>query len=193
MTDKEFQKQNQDKASDAAQNSQVDINVDDNVAGTSHLQEEVGDESETEKLKEELQDQKDKYLRLYAEFDNFKRRTATERKDIVATAGREVIQSLLDVLDDSDRAEKQLNAATDMAQVKEGILLVFNKLRNALQNKGLKAMESIHTLFDVEKHDAITEIPSPTKDLQGKVLDEVQKGYYLGDKIIRHAKVVVGK
>ncbi len=193
MTDKEFQKQNNDNASDAAQNSQVDINVDDNVAGTSHLQEEVGDESEIEKLKEELQDQKDKYLRLYAEFDNFKRRTAAERKDIVATAGREVIQSLLDVLDDSDRAEKQLNAATDMAQVKEGILLVFNKLRNALQNKGLKAMESIHTLFDVEKHDAITEIPSPTKDLQGKVLDEVQKGYYLGDKIIRHAKVVVGK
>lgn len=193
MTDKEFQKQNKDKASDAAQNSQVDINVDDNVAGTSHLQEEVGDESEIEKLKEELQDQKDKYLRLYAEFDNFKRRTATERKDIVATAGREVIQSLLDVLDDSDRAEKQLNAATDMAQVKEGILLVFNKLRNALQNKGLKAMESIHTLFDVEKHDAITEIPSPTENLKGKVLDEVQKGYYLGDKIIRHAKVVVGK
>jgi molecular chaperone GrpE len=193
MTDKEFQKQNKDNASDASQNSQVDINVDDNVAGTSHLQEEVGDESEIEKLKEELQDQKDKYLRLYAEFDNFKRRTATERKDIVATAGREVIQSLLDVLDDSDRAEKQLNAATDMAQVKEGILLVFNKLRNALQNKGLKAMESIHTLFDVEKHDAITEIPSPTKDLEGKVLDEVQKGYYLGDKIIRHAKVVVGK
>jgi molecular chaperone GrpE len=193
MTDKEFQKQNKDKASDATQNSQVDINVDDNVAGTSHLQEEVGDESEIEKLKEELQDQKDKYLRLYAEFDNFKRRTATERKDIVATAGREVIQSLLDVLDDSDRAEKQLNAATDMTQVKEGILLVFNKLRNALQSKGLKAMESIHTLFDVEKHDAITEIPSPTEDLKGKVLDEVQKGYYLGDKIIRHAKVVVGK
>jgi molecular chaperone GrpE len=193
MTDKEFQKQNKDKASDATQNSQVDINVDDNVAGTSHLQEEVGDESEIEKLKEELQDQKDKYLRLYAEFDNFKRRTATERKDIVATAGREVIQSLLDVLDDSDRAEKQLNAATDMTQVKEGILLVFNKLRNALQSKGLKAMESINTLFDVEKHDAITEIPSPTEDLKGKVLDEVQKGYYLGDKIIRHAKVVVGK
>ena len=171
--------------------------MDDNVAGTAHLSELVGEGAETEKqlesLREEVQDQKDKYLRLYAEFDNFKRRSAKERLELMQTAGREVIQSLLDVLDDSERAEKQLEKAADIASVKEGVLLVFNKLRNALQSKGLKAMESIHSPFDVEKHDAITEIPAPTEDLKGKVIDEVQKGYYLGDKLIRHAKVVVGK
>lgn len=183
MTEKEFQQQNP---------GEEDINVDENVAGTAHLQEDIQD-SEIEKLQQELQDQKDKYLRLYAEFDNFKRRSAKERVELTQTAGREVIQSLLDVLDDCDRAEKQLDNATDIAQVRGGVLLVFNKLRNALQAKGLKPMESLHTPFDVEKHDAITEIPAPTPNLVGKVLDEVQKGYYLGDKIIRHAKVVVGK
>jgi molecular chaperone GrpE len=109
------------------------------------------------------------------------------------TAGKEVITSMLDVLDDCDRAEKQIQKADDINQVKEGIQIVFNKLRSALQAKGLKAMESINTDFDVEKHEAITEIPAPSKDLKGKVVDEVTKGYYLNDKIIRHAKVVVGK
>lgn len=193
MTEKEFQQQNRGSAADQAPNGQEDINVDENVAGTTHLKEEVGDESEVDKLKEEIQDQKDKYLRLYAEFDNFKRRSAKERVELMQTAGREVIQSLLDVLDDCDRAEKQLDNAADINLIREGVLLVFNKLRSALQSKGLKAMESIKTPFDVEKHDAITEIPAPTEDLKGKVLDEVQKGYYLGDKLIRHAKVVVGK
>ena len=109
------------------------------------------------------------------------------------TAAKEVIISLLDVLDDCDRAEKQLQSADDIAKQKEGVLLVFNKLRSNLQGKGVKAMESIHTDFDVEKHEAITEIPAPTEKLKGKVLDEVQKGYYLNDKLIRFAKVVVGK
>lgn len=198
MADKEFHQQNQNRTEDPSVQKEGDINVDENVAGTSHLSEGMDEASETEKLiqklNEEVQDQKDKYLRLYAEFDNFKRRSAKERLELTQTAGREVIQSLLDVLDDCDRAEKQLdNPAADLASVKGGVLLVFNKLRNALQSKGLKAMESIHTPFDVEKHDAITEIPAPTEKLKGKVLDEVQKGYYLGDKLIRHAKVVVGK
>lgn len=198
MADKEFHQQNQNRTEDPSVQKEGDINVDENVAGTSHLSEGMDEGSETEKLiqklNEEVQDQKDKYLRLYAEFDNFKRRSAKERLELTQTAGREVIQSLLDVLDDCDRAEKQLdNPAADLASVKGGVLLVFNKLRNALQSKGLKAMESIHTPFDVEKHDAITEIPAPTEKLKGKVLDEVQKGYYLGDKLIRHAKVVVGK
>jgi molecular chaperone GrpE len=152
-----------------------------------------GPEAVIEKLQQELEEQKDKYLRLFAEFDNFKRRSAKERIELSQTAGKEVIKDLLDVVDDSERAEKQIQANADLAQIKEGIQLVFNKLRNVLQSKGLKAMESIHTDFDVEKHEAITEIPAPTEDLKGKVLDEVQKGYYLNDKIIRFAKVVVGK
>jgi len=147
----------------------------------------------TEKLQAELDEQKDKYIRLAAEFDNVKRRNAKERMELIQTAGREVITSLLDVLDDSERAEKQLTTSTDLEEIKKGIQLVFGKLRSSLQAKGLKAMESIHTEFDVEKHEAITEIPAPTADLKDKVLDEVQKGYYLNDKIIRFAKVVVGK
>ena len=112
MAEKEVQEQPSDQGSNLGE----DINVDENVAGTAHLQEAMG-ESEADKLQQELQDQKDKYLRLYAEFDNFKRRSAKERLELTQTAGREVIQSLLDVLDDSDRAEKQMDNATDISQV----------------------------------------------------------------------------
>lgn len=172
---------------------ELDLNSDDSLPGTSHLSDSLTEENELIKLKGEVQEQKDKYLRLFAEFDNFKRRNAKERMELIQTAGKEVITSMLDVMDDCDRAEKQLQSATDIAQIKEGVLLVFNKLRTTLQSKGLKAMESINTPFDVEKHEAITEIPAPTPDLTGKVVDEVTKGYYLNDKLIRFAKVIVGK
>lgn len=171
----------------------LDINSDDSIPGTSHLSDSLTEENEMVKLKAEVQEQKDKYLRLFAEFDNFKRRTAKERIELAQTAGKEVITSMLDVFDDCDRAEKQMPTTTDIAQIKEGVQLVFNKLRTTLQNKGLKSMESIDTEFDVEKHEAITEIPAPTPDLKGKVVDEVTKGYYLNDKLIRFAKVIVGK
>lgn len=174
--------------------STVDINTDDNVAGTHHLHgESLETEDELEKLTTELQEQKDKYLRLFAEFDNFKRRSARERVELSQTAGKEVIVSLLDVLDDCDRAEKQLQQSRNMEDVREGVQLVFNKLRAALQGRGLRPMVSIHTEFDVEKHEAISEIPAPSPDLKGKVIDEVIRGYYLNDKIIRFAKVIVGK
>jgi molecular chaperone GrpE len=149
--------------------------------------------SELDQLKADLADQKDKYLRLMAEFENFKRRTAKERVDLIQTAGKDVIVSLLDVMDDCDRAEKQLNESDDIAVQKEGIQLVFNKIRATLHAKGLKAMESIDQTFDVELHEAITEVPVPDASKKGKVIDEVTKGYYLNDKIIRFAKVVVGK
>jgi molecular chaperone GrpE len=171
-----------------------DINADENAAGSTHLNNPVQESNEeSEKLQAELQEQKDKYLRLMAEFENFKRRTSKERLELIQTAGKDVIVSLLDVLDDVDRAEKQLQTNDDIAVQKEGIQLVFNKIRSSLQAKGVKAMESVHTEFDVEKHEAITEIPAPTEALKGKVIDEVQKGYYLNDKLIRFAKVVVGK
>jgi molecular chaperone GrpE len=149
--------------------------------------------SELDTLKADLVDHKDKYLRLMAEFENFRRRTAKERIELIQTASKEVIVSLLDVLDDCDRAEKQLNASDDIALQKEGIQLVFNKVRSTLQAKGVVAMESVHQDFDVEKHEAITEVPAPNDELKGKVLDEISKGYLLNDKIIRFAKVVVGK
>jgi len=149
--------------------------------------------SELEKLKAELEETKDKYLRKVAEFENFRRRNAKERVELIQTAGKEVITEMLDVLDDCDRAQKQLETSDDVKEIKEGVLLVFNKFRNVLQARGLKPMETIHKEFDPDLHDAITEIPTPNPELKGKVVDEVMKGYYLNDKIIRHAKVVVGK
>lgn len=170
-----------------------DINADENMSGTSHLNDALADESELVKKQDELDEMRDKYLRLVAEFDNFRKRTAKERIELMQTAGKEVIIALLDVLDDSERAAKQLENATDINAVKEGIELVFNKLKSTLQAKGLKPMENLHTEFNPDLHDAITEIPAPTEELKGKILDELQRGYYLNDKLIRHARVVVGK
>ena len=169
-----------------------DINSDSDIPGNTHLSNPEEDNA-VEKIQAELDEQKDKYIRLFAEFDNYKRRNAKERIELIQTAGKEVITSLLDVLDDSERAEKQLQTSEDLEEIKKGVGLVFSKLKSTLQSKGLKAMESINTDFDVEKHEAITEIPAPTEKLKDKVVDEVQKGYYLNDKIIRFAKVVVGK
>lgn len=171
----------------------IDINTDENQSGSTHLNDPLEDESGMEKLKSELDEAKDKYLRKVAEFDNFRRRNAKERLDLIQTAGRDVIVDMLNVLDDCERAEKQLEAGVDPERAKEGILLVFNKLRNTLTSKGVKAMETINTDFDPDLHEAVTEIPAPSAELKGKIVDEVQKGYYMNDKIIRHAKVVVGK
>src|SRR3954465_9987885 len=178
-----------EQKSPTRENPEFDINADADIPGNRHLSNPENTE-EPEKAGAELEELKDKYLRLFAEFDNYKRRTAKERIELMQTAGKEVIISMLDVLDDSERAEKQIQSTNDINQIKEGVQLVFNKLRTVLQNKGLQAMESVKTDFDVEKHEAITEIPAPSNELKGKVVDEVTKGYYLNDKIIRHAKVV---
>lgn len=170
-----------------------DINVDENVAGTNHLSEPVEEENALESLKMELAEQKDKYLRLFAEFDNFKRRTAKERIEQMQTAGKEIIVSLLDVLDDCERTEKVMATGADLTAVKEGVNLVFHKFRSTLEQKGLKPMETLQAEFDADLHEAVTEIPAPSEELKGKVVDELQKGYTLGGKIIRYAKVVVGK
>ena len=148
--------------------------------------------NEVDKLKDEVAMLNDKYIRMYAEFDNYKRRTTKERIDLLQTAGKDVIVSMLTVLDDFERAAKAMETATDVAPVKEGIELVHHKLKSLLNNKGLKEMESKGQVFDVELHEAITNIPAPTEELRGKVVDEVEKGYYLNDKLIRFAKVVVG-
>jgi len=190
MEEKDMQQNNNNGTTEM---TDYTINADESAAGTTHLSEPVANESELEKVQAELAEQKDKYLRLMAEFDNYRRRTSKERLELIQTAGKDVIVSLLEVLDDCDRAEKQLQNSKDVNQVKEGVQLVFNKLRSSLQAKGVKPLESINTDFDVEKHEAITEIPAPTEALKGKVIDEVQKGYYLNDKLIRFAKVVVGK
>jgi molecular chaperone GrpE len=173
------------------ENEEMNINADADVPGNTHLSNPEG-EDVMQKLQAEVEEQKDKYLRLFAEFDNFKRRNAKERIELIQTAGKDVIISMLGVMDDCDRAEKQLAESNDIASQKEGVQLVFNKLRSTLQARGLTAMESINTEFDVEKHEAITEVEVPETQ-KGKVIDEVEKGYYLNNKIIRFAKVVVGK
>ncbi len=175
----------------STENEEMSINADADVPGNIHLSNPEG-EDVMEKLQAELEEQKDKYLRLVAEFDNFKRRTAKERIELIQTAGKDVIISLLEVMDDCERAEKQLKDTDDIAAQKEGIQLVFNKLRNTLQAKGVTPMESINTEFDVEKHEAITETPAD-EEMKGRVVDEIEKGYYLNNKLIRFAKVVVGK
>ena len=146
-----------------------------------------------QKLIQEIQDQKDKYIRLLAEFENYKRRTAKERIDLISSAGKDILTNFLDVLDDCERAEKNLLDETKSIQnQQEGILLVFNKFKSIMQAKGVKQMNCIGEVFEVEKHEAITEIQT-TDDMKGKVVDELIKGYYLNDKIIRYAKVVIGK
>lgn len=171
----------------------IDINTDESLSGTSHLNEPLEEESKLEKLKAEVEDQKDKFVRKVAEFENFKRRSAKERVELIQTAGKEVITDLLDVLDDCDRAQKQIEKSEDNKEIKDGVLLVFNKLRNILSAKGVKPMQTFHEEFNPDLHEAITEIPAPAHELKGKILDEIVKGYYLNDKIIRHAKVVIGK
>ena len=148
--------------------------------------------SPEELLKQELGIANDRYLRLYAEFDNFRRRTAKEREDARKSEGKDVIVALLPVLDDFDRAIRSMENSTDVTAVKEGVVLIQNKLKNVLSQKGLKEMQSIGAAFDPEIHEAITNIPAPSDDMKGKVVDEMEKGYYLNDKVARFAKVIVG-
>jgi len=172
--------------------STMNINADENQSGSSHLNEPITD-SETDKLKAEILELKDKYIRQAAEFDNFRKRSAKERLELIQTASKELMVALLSVMDDSERAEKQMDFSEDIAAIRQGVKLVFNKLRNTLSAKGLRTMQSIGEDFNPDQHEAITEIPAPAENLKGKVVDEMEKGYYLGEKIIRFAKVVVGK
>ncbi|HLS70540.1 MAG TPA: nucleotide exchange factor GrpE [Chitinophagaceae bacterium] len=136
---------------------------------------------------------KDKYIRLVAEFDNYRKRTNKEKIDIINNATESLMLSLLEVLDDIDRADDQISKSKDVESLKTGVDLIFSKFRRTLLNKGLKEMEATGETFDPDLHEAVTEISAPDKKLKGKVIDTVQKGYYIQDKIIRHAKVVVGK
>ncbi|MBL4586963.1 MAG: nucleotide exchange factor GrpE [Flavobacteriales bacterium] len=145
---------------------------------------------------EELQTQynqlNDKYLRLYSEFENFRRRTAKERLDLMKSAGEDVFILMLPVLDDFKRALENMKTAKDISSVKEGVELIYHKLDKELTNKGLKPMESKGEVFDSEFHEALTQIPAPSKKEKGKVVDVIEEGYFLNDKVIRFAKVVVG-
>jgi len=148
---------------------------------------------EVSSLKADLAELNDKYVRMYSEFDNYKRRTARERVEFLQSASRDLVVSLLPVLDDFERAEKAVAESNDLEALREGMKLVHHKMKSVMSQNGLQALESVGKEFDVDFHEAITKIPAPSKDLQGKVVDEVERGYLLKDKVIRFAKVVVGE
>jgi molecular chaperone GrpE len=162
-----------------------------NIDGDAEHHENIGLPTPT--CEEELELLKDKNLRLYSEFENFRRRSAKERIELIQNAGQEIISALLPILDDFDRAVIAGEESKDIQAIKEGMELIHNKIYSLLSAKGLKPMEAQGQDFDSDNFEAIAKIPAPSEDLKGKVLDVVEKGYYLNNKIIRHAKVVVGE
>jgi len=143
--------------------------------------------------KDKYDELNNKFMRLAAEFDNFKKRTARERIDLLQNAAKDTIADLLPILDDFDRAKKLSDDPSSEEAFSDGVELVYQKLHSTLKKKGLQSMDSDGEVFDAELHEALTEVPAPSKGMKGKVVDTIEKGYFLNDKIIRHAKVVVGK
>ena len=144
-------------------------------------------------IEEKLAEAQDKYLRLSAEFDNYRKRTLKEKMDLTKSAGETIINNLLPVMDDFERALQVMEEATDCKAMKDGIDLIYAKFNEFLKGNGVKEIEAMSEEFDTDLHEAITKIPAPEKKLKGKVVDVIQKGYYLNDKVIRYAKVVVGE
>ena len=148
---------------------------------------------ELEKANEQIEEQKDKYLRLSAEFDNYRKRTMKEKAELILNGGEKSISSILPIVDDFERALKNMETATDVAAVKEGVELIYNKFMSVLGQNGVKVIETKEQPLDTDYHEAIAVIPAPNEALKGKILDCVQTSYILNDKVIRHAKVVVGE
>lgn len=170
-----------------------DENLDHNADNTTEETGQEGTEKQTPSLSEELSLQKDKNLRLFAEFENFKKRTTKERLELYKTANESLLGDLLPVLDDFERASAEIQRAEDDV-LWEGVNLIKNKFTNILKNKGLEPIEtSIGDDFNLDFHEAITQIPAPSEDLVGKIVDIVETGYTLNNKVIRYTKVVVGK
>ncbi len=193
MKAKMNKKSKMDQLDDVLPEEQVEQNAgEEEKSAAEAASSEVEEISREEELEDELAREKDKFLRLFAEFENYKRRTSKERMELFKTAGQEVMTALLPVLDDFDRAVKELSKSEDKEMFK-GVELIQIKLKETLKAKGLEEIKIKEgDTFDAEVHDAITQIPAPNKKMKGKIIDVVEKGYALGDRIIRHPKVVVG-
>jgi molecular chaperone GrpE len=189
---KDEQKDVKDQVEEAIDNAIEDVeDMDENTEEQTDSHE--NELTEEEIIREDLQKEKDKFLRLFAEFENYKRRTSKERLELFKTANQEVMTAMLPVMDDFDRAINELNRSGDENLLK-GIELIHNKLRETLKAKGLERMEVEQgSAFDSEIHEAITQVPAPSDDLKGKIIDVVEPGYKLGERIIRYPKVVTGK
>jgi molecular chaperone GrpE len=152
-----------------------------------------GEENSLKIIESKLAEMNDKYLRLSAEFDNYRKRTMRERAELIKSAGEDILSNILPVLDNFERALTAIKSSNDPDAIKEGILLIYGKFKDFLSQRGIKEIDTLNKPFDSELHDAITKFPVSSKDQQGIVIDVVEKGYYLNDKIIRHSKVVVGE
>jgi molecular chaperone GrpE len=155
--------------------------------------EDVPEPCAEEIFRQQLSDMNDKYIRLVAEFDNYKKRTLRERMDLIKSAGEDILKEILPVVDDFERALQNIDKAKDIEAVKSGIDLIYGKFNEFLKQKGVSHIEAMNVEFDTDKHEAITKIPAPTEELKGKVVDVVKKGYVLNDKVIRFAQVVIGE
>ncbi|PID89678.1 MAG: nucleotide exchange factor GrpE [Bacteroidia bacterium] len=155
--------------------------------------EEAKAESEEKKLKQQLSALNDKYLRLTAEFDNYRKRTLKEKIDMTKTAGEDLLMSILPVVDNFERGIKSIDEAKEIDAVKEGMNLIYKNFKEFLNQKGVKEIEAMHKEFDTDVHEAVTKIPAPSKKLKGKIVDVIEKGYFLHNKVIRFAKVVIGE
>ncbi|SDE97030.1 molecular chaperone GrpE [Dyadobacter soli] len=188
---------NEDKASLETDNlvNEENSEISNNVPLDNAGQEITGEAPKLDPLdsaKAEIAELKDKYLRLYADFENFRRRTAKEKLEMISGASADTVKLILPIVDDFERAKVSFESSTEIDALKEGVDLIYTKLYKALESKGLKAMESKGADFDAEIHESIAQFPAPSEDLKGKVIDEIEKGYYLNDKVIRYAKVIVG-
>ncbi|MGZ4091079.1 MAG: nucleotide exchange factor GrpE [Bacteroidia bacterium] len=172
--------------------NQSDIKTE-NTENSDESAENSGGKDKTTELELKVSELNDRYLRLYSEFDNYRKRTMKEKSDIIKTAGEDVFKTMLPVIDDFERAIKANEKINDVDAIKEGIHLIYNKLKSNVHQKGLTSFESIGQTFDADTMEAITHIPAADESQKGKVVDEVEKGYKLGDKVIRFAKVIVAQ
>jgi molecular chaperone GrpE len=156
-------------------------------------EETMGMDLKVAEIEKRLAEMSDKYLRLSAEFDNYRKRTLREKMELIRTANESVMQNILPIIDDFERAMKSIEKGMDFEATKEGISLIYNKFKDFTRQNGIKEIDAEGDVFNTDLHEAITKIPAPTDDLKGKIIDVVQKGYYLNDKVIRFAKVVVGE
>ena len=189
-----IKKKHTEKAPESEESLREAKNLTDEIAATQQESLTAETMANEQLFQQKVEELNDKYLRLYSEFDNYRKRTIKEKIDLSRTASEEVILSLLTVLDDFERANKAFESKDiSVDAMKEGIQLIYSKFRNILTQKGLKEMNSSGETFDTDFHEAITHIPAPEEDMKNKVLDEVEKGYLLNDKVIRYAKVVIGR
>lgn len=200
-TEKETEQKEQDQTiensdeQESVDQKEEEQNQENNVTEEETASEEEKDDeiSVEEKLEAELNETKDKYLRLSAEFDNYRKRTLKEKMELSKTAGEQILLSILPVVDDFERGMSSMTEAKDINAVKQGIELIYNKFKEFLKQNSVKEIDAMHVELDTDLHDAVTKIPAPEEKLKGKIVDVIQKGYKLNDKVIRHSKVVVGE